>query len=122
MTNVVWYKTNDLQNPWINLLSLDLGSDYFSNLEGVYVIWKHSNEYPNTVRVGQGIIRDRLQEHKDNSEITQKAINNRLLVTWASVGSGNIRNGIEKYLADSLNPIVGERFPDIVSEVVNLPA
>jgi hypothetical protein len=43
-----------------------------------------------------------------------------LLVTWADV-DWRYRDGVERYLGEVLQPIVGRRFPDVASVEVNLP-
>lgn len=87
-------------------------------MEGVYVIW-HGALNPKTVYVGQGVIKDRLKEHRENQEIL-KYQNYNLYATWAKVSS-NLRDGIEKYLITKLSPIVGEKAPDSDPIEVNLP-
>jgi len=87
-------------------------------MEGVYVIW-HGGQTPKTVRVGQGVIKDRLSAHRQDNQI--KAYSQHgLFVTWASVPAAE-RGGVEAYLAAQLNPLVGERFPDVRQIAVNLP-
>lgn len=82
-------------------------------MEGVYIIWSGTS----TVRVGQGIIKDRLGEHRNNRAITAHP---SLLVTWAPVAK-LYRDGVERYLADVLKPKVGDAFPDVAPRQVNLP-
>jgi hypothetical protein len=101
-------------NHWCDFLRLNLDTDYFKNLKGVYVIW---NDKDKTIRVGSGIIKDRIAAHREDKEITAYK---DLKVTWAEV-SANQMEGVEKFLADQLNPKVGERFPDRTPISVNLP-
>ncbi len=98
---------------WCSLKNLNLDHEVFNDLNGVYIIWAGTE----TIRVGSGIIKNRLKEHRENPEI--KAYSNPM-VTWAKV-NGNQMEGVEKYLADSLNPKIGERFPDRTPIEVNLP-
>jgi len=105
-------------NHWCNLLTVDLESDHFDGLEGVYIIW-HGGQNPETVRVGQGNIRDRLSAHKEDSEILEYR-QQKLYVTWARVSESQ-HDGIEKYLGERLHPLVGARLPDTPSIEVNLP-
>lgn len=111
-----WVKCAD--NNWCNLLTVNLNSNHFDGLEGVYVIW-HSGENPASVRIGQGIIRDRLAAHRQDREILEYS-QYELYVTWARVSETH-RDGVEKYLGETLNPEVGSRLPDAVSIEVNLP-
>jgi len=53
---------------WCQLLSLDLRHDLFRGLRGVYVIW-HGGSAARTVRVGQGVIADRLAKHRNDPAI-----------------------------------------------------
>ena len=53
---------------WCLLDTVDLTHSHFDGMEGVYVIW-HGGQSPWTVRVGQGVIRDRLQAHRNDSAV-----------------------------------------------------
>jgi hypothetical protein len=53
---------------WCSLNTVDLEDSHFDGMEGVYVIW-HDGQTPKTVRVDQGIIRDRLAAHRTDKEI-----------------------------------------------------
>lgn len=112
-----WIKSSN--NEWHDLYSVNLANQHFDNMEGVYVIWHRGNS-PNVVRVGQGIIRDRLSQHRDDPQI-RIYLPLGLLVTWASVPNKD-RDGVEAYLAQQLRPAVGERFPSAIPTVVNLPS
>lgn len=103
---------------WCNLRTLNLSHAHLNNLEGVYMIW-HGAPNPAVVYVGQGIIRDRLEEHRQNPEIL-KYETNILFATWAYVRVQH-RDGIERYLADQWSPKVGENHPNAVPIVVNSP-
>jgi len=105
-------------NVWCNLNNVDLSHNHFDGMEGVYVIW-HGGQYPAVVRVGQGNIRNRFQSHRSDPDIQRYAGLN-LFVTWASVASRD-RDGVEAFLAQQLQPLVGERFPQRNPMVVNLP-
>lgn len=106
-----WIKCGD---AWYSLHGVNLSSTHFNNLEGVYIVWQAKGP---VVRVGQGLIKDRIQSHREDEEIN--AFTN-LYVTWASVSTQS-RDGIERYLAEVLNPKVGSNFPNIPSVAVNLP-
>lgn len=98
---------------WCGLLRVNLDDAHFKDLKGVYIIWSGQR----VVRLGSGVIRDRLKDHRDNPEIKKHP---DLYVTWARVNA-NQMEGVEKYLADMLDPIVGERFPERTPIEVNLP-
>ena len=114
--NVSWNKCEG--DVWCDLLKVNLDQEHFNDMEGVYVIW-HGGQNPATVRVGQGFIRDRLGEHKQDPEILTYQ-QYTLRATWAQVAP-NQRDGVERYLAERLKPKVGSRFPDANSIEVNLP-
>jgi hypothetical protein len=105
-------------NLWCKLNTVDLTHRHFEGLEGVYVIW-HGGDNPTVLRVGQGAIRERLTAHRTDPEI-QAHENKMLMVTWAAVPQ-NVRDGVEKYLADELEPLVGDRFALRTAVEVNLP-
>ncbi|PIZ01103.1 hypothetical protein COY61_00695 [bacterium (Candidatus Gribaldobacteria) CG_4_10_14_0_8_um_filter_33_9] len=103
---------------WCNLLRLNLNDNYFDNISGVYIIW-HGGNSPKTVKVGQGDIKDRLLKHSADPEILQYK-NLTLYVSWATLSS-NYMDGVEKYLGESLKPLVGSIFPDVNPISVNFP-
>ena len=111
--NVTWGKCGD-DNHWCNFHNLDLNGNTFNNLQGVYIIWSSGG---NVVRVGSGVIKDRIADHRNDAQITA---HQNLLVTWAGVNANQMQ-GVEKYLADTYNPVVGERFPNRVAISVNHP-
>ena len=105
---------------WGSFTRVDLGGLHFNGREGVYVIWRPTDR--RCVRVGQGNIRERLTAHRVDREITDcTPYTGELLVTWADV-DWRYRDGVERYLGEVLQPIVGRRFPDVASIEVNLPS
>jgi hypothetical protein len=111
-----WIKCNGQQ--WCDFMNLNLDHPHFNNLGGVYIIW-HGGPTPHVVRVGQGIIKDRLRAHQSDQEII-KYQNNSLYVTWAEVPLV-YRDGVERHLAEKWGPLVGARFPEVPSIEVNSP-
>jgi len=103
---------------WCPFQAVDLNSPHFNNLQGVYIIW-HGGQNPATVRVGQGVIKERMQAHRNDPAILGYA-QYGLFVTWAAVAPP-FRDGIERYLAETFNPKVGEAFPQTIPVTVNLP-
>ncbi len=106
------------EDKWCLLNSVDLQNSHFENLEGVYIIW-HGGIQPQTVRVGQGIIRDRLSAHRKDTQV-QAYSHLGLFVTWAPVEK-SYRDGVEAFLTKWLDPKVGEVFPGQKAIEVNLP-
>ncbi len=101
-------------NVWCSLVRLNLDGPYFRGVEGVYVIWSAAGRW---VRVGQGVIADRLRAHRSDPVITG---HDELHVTWARVDP-LYRDRVERYLADTLKPVAGRAFPNVVPLPVNLP-
>ncbi|MBC8254981.1 MAG: hypothetical protein H8E35_13290 [Ardenticatenia bacterium] len=114
--NLDWIKCKG--NVWCSLNSVNLQNSHFDDLEGVYIVW-HGGDDGATVRVGQGVIRDRLAAHRSDPEIAAYA-DLGLHVTWAAVAASS-RDGVEAFLAQRLEPKVGERFPNRTPIEVNLP-
>ncbi|UCD75617.1 MAG: hypothetical protein JSV91_01620 [Phycisphaerales bacterium] len=113
---VQWRKGDG--NLWCRLNTVDLTHRHFDGLEGVYVIW-HGGDNPAVLRIGQGAIREKLTEHRGDVEVQQHD-DKLLMVTWAAVPQAE-RDGVEKYLADELQPLLGDRFADRSTVEVNLP-
>ena len=105
-------------NRWCELFTVNLQSPHFHGLEGVYIIW-HGGQKPWTVYVGQGEIADRIRAHREDPQIRQYSPLG-LFVTWAQVPTYG-RDGIERFLADRLQPLVGVAHPSVTPATVNLP-
>lgn len=105
-------------NVWCSLFSLNLAHSHFDGLEGVYIIW-HGGLNPRTVYVGQGNVRERLTAHRSDQQVLQYSPHG-LFATWAAVDH-HIRSGIERYLADTLDPLVGVSHPAVVPIPVSFP-
>jgi len=113
---LVWIKCGD---DWCLLNTVNLQHHNLNGVEGVYMIWYRGPNNP-VVRVGQGVIRDRLAAHRKDAAV-QAYADRTLPVTWAVVPAAQ-RDGVEKFLADQYSPLVGERFPDRIPIGVNLPS
>lgn len=111
--NINWRKCI---SGWCPLNILDLST--VTPVNGVYIIW-HSGNPSRVVRVGQGDVIDRISKHRNDPEII-KYENFGLFVTWASVESRYL-DGVERHLAETWNPLVGSRFPEVVPIAVNSP-
>lgn len=119
MYTLDWILRDDSGIPF-ELISVDLNHARFTTLEGIYVIWYQDLSSPITVYVGQGMIKDRLYVHRSDNRI-RSVTNNTLYVVWAKETSKDYRDGIEAYLHQILNPMVGERTPDVNPIFVNPP-
>jgi hypothetical protein len=116
MQTLTWNKCEG--DKWCPFLTVNLQHPHFQNLGGIYVIW-HGGQNPWTVYVGQGDIADRLAAHRLNPQILQYN-SLGLFVTWASVVPG-LRDGIERFLANKLQPKEGAAHPDVAPIETNLP-
>ena len=114
--NVHWYTCPN--DTWCKLHKVNLSGTPFNVMTGVYVIW-HGGNNPRTVRVGQGSIKDRIEAHRTDPEV-QVYNHLGLYVTWARVPANSL-NGVETFLAQELDPIVGQRYPNVYPIQVNLP-
>ena len=87
---------------------------------GVYVIWHTVGHLPELLDVGKGDIAERIQEHRRNEALRALENSDSVWVTWASVPESSL-DGVERFLADDLSPLLGEHFPDASPIPVNLP-
>ena len=110
---VIWGRCGE-EKLWCDFLSVNLAHEHFKELKGVYIIFTADKQ---VIRLGSGIIKDRIAAHRRDKEIT--AYEN-LKVTWAKVNALQME-GVEKFLADTLHPKIGDAFPDRTPIKVNLP-
>lgn len=111
--NLIWNTCN--RGSWCSFLSVNLDHSHFNGLEGVYIIWQGGGPI---IKVGQGLIRNRLSAHREDRAVTSYG---NLFVTWAAIPSKSTRDGVERFLGDRLKPRVGDVFPNVVPIEVNLP-
>jgi hypothetical protein len=115
MLNVTWIKSK--ADTWLAFETFDLSTA--DTALGVYVIW-HGGQTPRVVRVGQGRINERIGAHRNDTAICAYRTSGPLLVTWAIVPPLHL-DGVERFLANRLNPLIGDRHPDVAPVAVNLP-
>jgi len=111
---VKWFKCGD---HWCSFDTLNLEK---VTEVGVYIIW-HEGNPGRVVYVGQGDVADRIADHRNNDEITAYSKKGALRVTWAEVSTKAQRDGVERYLADTWKPLVGDAHPDVEPIEVNSP-
>ena len=121
----VWKEIHSMKIQWAKYLDrfwyLFLGNDLpDSDVEGVYVISYYKAKEFVTVRVGKGDIKDRLSKHRINPKILYYKKHGTLHVTWAAVANEH-QEGVERFLGDTLKPLIACRFPDVPPIPVNLP-
>ena len=114
MQQLHWVKSK--AGTWLQFQSFDMST---TTEQGVYIIW-HTGNPGRVVYVGQGDVNARLTQHRSRRDINQYANFGELRVTWASV-SANLRDGVERYLADTWNPLVGDAYPQAMPVAVNSP-
>ena len=116
--NIQWVKCQG--DDWCRLMGVKLPS--VTTDTGVYLIWMYSGGTPIVIRVGQGNIQDRLSKHRRDTDITDYGEINHatLYVTWAILPAAQI-GGVEAWLGDQLQPLVGETFPEDPPIPVTLP-
>lgn len=120
--NSLWCQFNEkLLND--GRLEARLG-DHSVGISGVYIIWTGTDNNRTVLKVGSGIIRDKLAADLKNPDI-QAHKPTRLYVTWAStlsaIGPEKIQKGIEKFLEIVFKPKLVEYLPDVDLVMVNLP-
>src|SRR5258708_34426966 len=106
MISISWMKCGS-DGHYCDLEQLDLASLPARN--GVYVIW-HQGNPSRVVRIGQGDIADRLAAHRRDPQVVAFKQYGKLRVTWAAVPAHQI-DGVERYLADTWSPLIGDAFP-----------
>ncbi|MGD8535557.1 MAG: hypothetical protein PVF66_06860 [Candidatus Aminicenantes bacterium] len=111
-----WFKC--FGDSWGDLLEINLDHRHFNGMKGVYVIWCGEDK-PKVLKVGQGVIRERLSENKEDPVLT-KYSQHGLYVTWTIVPESD-SDGIERFLGEMLKPLIGSRLPDAQPVEVNLP-
>lgn len=114
MLNLNWVKYQP--GSWVEFQTYDMSN---VTADGVYIVWHRGNP-GKVVYVGQGDVKSRLQAHRNNAEITKYAKVGTLYVTWAFVPAHQ-KDGVERYLANTWNPLVGDVHPDVTPIAVNSP-
>ncbi|MEK7859665.1 MAG: GspE/PulE family protein [Elusimicrobiota bacterium] len=103
---------------WCELFAIDLEGPHFDGMEGVYVVW-YGGRQPQILRIGQGLVRDRIREDRVEPEIL-KHRDEGLFVTWAKV-ERVARDGVFRFLVEALQPKLKAEFKPVLALVVNLP-
>lgn len=115
MITTHWYKCGT-DSHYCGLVDLNLAS---VKENGVYIIW-HAGNPSRVVRVGQGDVAARLAAHRKDSAILAYAKHGILRVTWADLPVHQW-GGVERYLANTWPPLVGDAFPNAAPLAVNSP-
>ena len=112
LTNAVWIK-NTQNNEWFDFLRLNLGAPYFANgKKGVFIIWYVSPGASKVIKIGSGVLAEQLKNLRLNPQILEFSKSGPLKVSWVAV-NGVLKEehllGVERYLYDAYNPLVGEK-------------
>lgn len=107
MLELQWVKSLDFK--WLDFSRLDL---HQVRGEGVFVIW-HGGDTPKVVRVGQGVFSEKFSQLRQSPRLMLYGTKGKLLVTWAEIGSGEARDGIESYLTQVFAPLVSDRLSSV---------
>ena len=111
-------KPGEETEAWSHLFDVDLNHEHFEDAEGVYVVWHHGRNP--VLRVGQGLIRHEIETLLDAPDVIEIGQETVLYVTWAKIDDEE-RDGVERYLAEMLDPQIAGPLPDAESIEVNLP-
>lgn len=111
------WTTRDVNGQLFRLYDLILPS---VRTDGVYVIYVIEHQTPQVIYVGQGVVADRLAVHRTNQTIRATNVRSTVYVTFASVPTVT-RNGVERFLADRLRPMLGDAHPTALPVAVSLP-
>lgn len=116
-------------------LEISLGRNFYGfgtsiGITGIYIIWAGVGDNRTILKVGSGIIKDRLQAHLNDPKV-QAYKSKGLYATWATLPLsfqlarklGDSERGVERFLGVMLNPKLTQRLPNNVDFIlVNLPA
>lgn len=109
--NVIWQKNNQNNEPF-DLLRLDLSSPYFSGKKGVFVVWCITSPSSKVIKIGSGNLLEQLKNARSNPLVLQYSKNGPLKVSWIAV-NGVLKEeqmlGVEAFLYDIYNPLLGEK-------------
>ncbi len=104
----------------LGLSPVDLSLDY-----GVYVIYTVSNRSYTVLYVGEGDIRGRFYAHRNDHRLLKcvEQQRSKLFVAWLNLYYPfcDLAGGIERYFANTLEPLVGERWSTENPITVDLP-
>jgi hypothetical protein len=118
MLQLSWHRPN--HSEWYQLDTIRFPSHI--KTEGIYIIWISGMRYTvPCVDVGQGQIGPRITSHQGDPGILKYRMHGTLRFTWAEL-QAPLRDGVERYLANRLQPLAGRRYPDAAPIPVNLPA
>ena len=112
--NVTWTKCQG--DVWCGFWNLNLNT--VADGEGVYIVFRRVGLSYETLYVGQGDIDARIRSHRNDARFNSYT---NTLVTWAYVSRQSDRDGAERYLADTLNPVISDVHPNVAPIWVNLP-
>ena len=117
--NLQWGKCRAyLVDEWCRLPDLDTGRMDLSSMNGVYMIW-YGGGSPAVLKVGNGVVKNFLREAKDDPAILEYSTHG-IYATWARVAPAQ-QEGVVRYLAEELKPVLGGDTPAAEAVQVNIP-
>jgi len=116
MIKLDWIRST--QGEWCSLFELDLSAEHFNDLSGVFMIW-HAGERPETILIGSGNIRERLQGLKNDPRMYAHQ-RHGLFVTWA-IAPAYRQPGMVAHLSRMLRPLMDESVSGQKPLEVSLP-
>lgn len=118
LMQVTWAKCTG--NVWCGFEKVNLSK---VSAHGVYLIgcglFDTRFKTVRTVYVGQGDVGRRTKDHRNDPRITAYSGKGAMYVTWAEVSED--LDGLERYLADELDPLEGSNHPDVTPVEANVP-
>ena len=101
--------------------TMSIHMNIFGVPKGIYIIWYIDIwGNPVTVYVGQGNIKQRLRNHRLDPAIRNHNFK-ELYVSWTPILYLYLRNSVERYLGETLKPLVGSDYPVAMKRYVKLP-
>jgi hypothetical protein len=86
---------------------------------GVYIIW-HGGARPRVLRVGHGVLADRLAELGEDPRLCSYRRYGTLFVTWAEI-SQDLARGAAKYIANRFRPVHTDALTGVTTVPVTAP-
>jgi hypothetical protein len=119
MQTILDWKTLDSHN-WTSFVDLDLQDSRLEGVTGIFFIWSRDLPYPQSIRIGQGNIRDRLIEMRNDPEVMAYQ-DKHPYVAWCSPPQSQI-DGIITFMYQERPPLVPAPYPQAAPIVANTPS
>jgi type II secretory ATPase GspE/PulE/Tfp pilus assembly ATPase PilB-like protein len=114
--NVYWNRAQD--DSWAEFFAVDLDDPHFDGLEGVFVVWQGGSQ-PAAIKVGSGSLSRELKALRADPAMALFR-GKPLFVAWAKVEKV-VRDGVTRYLFETLKPRAATAVGSAAAISVNLP-